>query len=162
MQRANGGEERAAGERLVARSGQGTQPAERMMSNIYQQVYEIVRRIPRGRVLTYGLVANLLEHRLSAQAVGWALRALPATLTGKPAPTAKRSSGSSSREAAAYSAATVPWHRVVNSSGRLSTHKNPDIPEGLQRRLLEAEGVRFNKDDQIDLDRYLWLDGLTS
>lgn len=112
---------------------------------VYAQIYELVRRIPRGKVLTYGLVSALVGGRLSAQGVGWALRAL-----GLPG---------SRKE---YTAASVPWHRVVNSSGGLSTHKNPDIEPGLQRLLLESEGLTFDQEGKLDLDRFLWKEGLNT
>lgn len=113
------------------------------MSRAYVQVYELVCRIPPGKVLTYGLVSHLIGGRLSAQVIGWALKALGPPGGDKP-----------------YSAANVPWHRVINSRGQLSTHKNADIPPGLQRDLLEQEGVRFNDEQCVDLDKYLWYEGL--
>ena len=82
------------------------------------RVYEAVRRIPRGRVLTYGQLAWHLGSPRGARAVGWALRRLPEPL-----------------------ARSVPWHRVVGSGGRLSPRAGPGAE--LQRRLLVAEGVRF-------------------
>jgi methylated-DNA-protein-cysteine methyltransferase-like protein len=106
----------------------------------YQQVYKIVQRIPKGKVLTYGMISHHLGGRLSAQAVGWALKALPTEVSS------------------AFSVANTPWHRVINSQGRLSTHKNANIPPDLQRELLEKEGIKFNEEEAIDLNRYLWLD----
>ncbi len=114
------------------------------MSKVYAQVYEIVSRIPPGKVLTYGLISNLLSGRLSAQGVGWAMQAL-----GR-----QRGAGASNAEG-------VPWHRVVNSRGQLSTHKNATIPPGLQQHLLEREGVEFDSEERLDLCRYLWHEGLT-
>lgn len=55
----------------------------------------------------------------------------------------------------------IPWHRVINSRGQLSTDKNPDIPQGLQRVLLEREGITFDHEERLDLDRHLWRDGLS-
>ena len=95
----------------------------------WEMVYAIVRRIPRGRVMSYGQIATLLGSRLSPRAVGWALHGCPDG---------------------------VPWQRVVNASGRCSTERLPDIPLGLQRALLEAEGVRFKQSGAIDLERYRW------
>jgi methylated-DNA-protein-cysteine methyltransferase-like protein len=89
----------------------------------------VVRRIPRGRVTSYGQIARLLERPLSAQAVGWAMRHCPPEL---------------------------PWHRVVNASGGLSTERLHDLPPGFQRALLEREGVRFRGDGTLDLARYRW------
>jgi methylated-DNA-protein-cysteine methyltransferase-like protein len=79
--------------------------------------------------MTYGQVARLLLDRLSARAVGWALHGCPPD---------------------------VPWQRVVNRCGGISTDRLPDIPPGLQRALLEAEGVRFREDGRLDLGRYRW------
>ena len=94
----------------------------------WEEVYQIVRRIPRGKVMNYGQIARLLERPLSARAVGWAMRQCPSGL---------------------------PWHRVVNASGGCSTDHLHDHP-GLQRALLEAEGVRFDEQATIDLSRYRW------
>ena len=93
----------------------------------FAAVWALVRRIPRGRVMTYGQIATLIENRLSPRAVGWALHACPARL---------------------------PWQRVVNAAGGCSTDRRPDLPEGLQRALLEAEGVVFGADGRLDLARY--------
>lgn len=106
----------------------------------YQQVWRIVQHIPRGKVLTYGMISHHLGGRLSAQAVGWALKAL------------------STDKQALFSVANTPWHRVINSQGRLSTHKNANIPPDLQRDLLEKEGIKFNDEEAIDLNHYLWLE----
>jgi methylated-DNA-protein-cysteine methyltransferase-like protein len=83
-------------------------------------VYAAVRRIPEGRVLTYGEVARLVGVRRGARAVGWALRALPRAL-----------------------AARVPWHRVVGRGGRISPRDGAGMAEQTKRLL--AEGVRFSK-----------------
>jgi len=95
----------------------------------YDQVFALVRRIPRGRVMNYGQIAGLLEHRLSPRAVGWAMHGCPEE---------------------------VPWQRVVNASGGCSTGRLPDMPEGIQQALLEAEGITFRADGTLDLERYRW------
>lgn len=95
----------------------------------WEVVYRMVRRIPRGRVMTYGQIATLIENRLSPRAVGWALHGCPAN---------------------------VPWQRVVNASGGCSTDRLPDTPAGLQRALLEGEGVEFGEGGTLDLDVYRW------
>ncbi len=92
----------------------------------FQRVWALVRRIPKGRVATYGQLSELIGKRLSPVAIGWAVRAAPE--------------------------GSIPWHRVVNARGGISTDN--DHP-GLQRSLLEAEGVRFSG-DAIDLTRYQW------
>jgi methylated-DNA-protein-cysteine methyltransferase-like protein len=84
----------------------------------FETVYAVVRRIPRGRVATYGQVALLAGSPRGARAVGWALRALD--------PRAER---------------TVPWHRVVGAAGRISLRAGFGPLQ--QRRRLRAEGVRF-------------------
>ena len=90
-------------------------------------VYAIVRHVPRGKVVTYGQVAALAGAPRAARAVGQAMRHCPPG---------------------------VPWHRVVNGSGRVS--RRPSV-EGMmtQRLLLSGEGVRFTR-GRIDLDRYRW------
>ena len=118
--------------------------------SVYEKVYKIVMRIPKGRVLTYGLISNLLGSRLSAQGVGWALKALPAFGEKKKGETSSK-----------YNSKTVPWHRVINSQGGTSTHKVPEFPPDLQRELLEAEGVVFDQEEKIDLPKYLWMEGLS-
>lgn len=98
-------------------------------SGVFSEIYELVRQIPPGRVMTYGQIAALLGHRVSPRAVGWAMHGCPAD---------------------------VPWHRVVNARGGCSTDRLTDMPPGLQRALLEREGVRFGSTGRIDLARYRW------
>jgi methylated-DNA-protein-cysteine methyltransferase-like protein len=94
---------------------------------IFERVRDLVRRIPRGKVATYGLLSQLVDGRLTPVGIGWALSGAPA--------------------------GSCPWHRVVNSKGGMSTEaQNP----GLQRRMLESEGVRFLPDGRVDLEQYLW------
>lgn len=95
----------------------------------WEAVYSLVRGIPRGRVMTYGQIAGLLGHLLSPKAVGWAMHTCPED---------------------------VPWQRVVNASGACSTDRRGDLPPGLQRGLLEGEGVEFRLDGTLDLTRYRW------
>lgn len=93
----------------------------------FERVWAIVKRVPRGRVVTYGQLSRMIEGRLTPVGVGWAVRAAPE--------------------------GAIPWQRVVNSSGGVSTDReNP----GLQRSLLEAEGVPFDDDGRIDLGRAAW------
>src|SRR5439155_11792407 len=96
----------------------------------YQAIYAVVRRIPRGRVATYGQIATLAGLDGHARQVGYALHALP--------------SGSG-----------LPWHRVVNSYGEVSRRSDSDSDE-LQIELLHAEGVVFDLDGRIDLRRFRW------
>ena len=94
----------------------------------FPRVYALVRRIPRGRVATYGQVAAMLGVVRGARAVGWALRALPED-----------------------EAARVPWHRVVGAGGRISPRGGPG-PE-IQRRRLRAERVAF-RGARVDMGRH--------
>jgi len=96
----------------------------------YQVIYTVVKRIPRGRVATYGQIATLAGLDGHARQVGYALHALP---------------GGSG----------VPWHRVVNSFGEVSRRSDSDSDE-LQAELLRAEGVEFGTDGRIDLRRFRW------
>lgn len=99
-------------------------------SSSYRRIYAVVRRVPAGRVTTYGEVAELAGLPGHARQVGYALHAL-------------------------RDADDVPWQRVVNARGEVSTRSEPGM-EGLQRRILEAEGVVFDARGRIDLDRHRW------
>lgn len=111
----------------------------------FELVYEVVLKIPHGKVSTYGEISRRIDKRLSAAAVGWAMNAL----------------GSDKTESR-YNSTNVPWHRVINSKGKLSTHHESATlgddgrPIRLQRVLLEREGVRFSPDESVDLSIYLW------
>lgn len=93
----------------------------------FGKVYEIVRRIPRGRVATYGQVAAMAGVARGARAVGWALRALDER-----------------------NEATVPWHRVVGAGGRLSLG---GLGHEVQKRRLRAEGVTLRR-GSVDMARH--------
>ncbi len=95
-------------------------------------MYALVRRIPAGRVVTYGQVAALVDAPRAARAVGGAMRRCPPG---------------------------VPWHRVVNGRGAVSRRANAS---GMltQRLLLGREGVRFVR-GHVDLHRYRWSVGPT-
>lgn len=102
------------------------------------RVLTVVRAIPSGRVMTYGGVATVAGHPGAARQVGFVLRGLPDEPDGH----------------------GVPWQRVVNAAGGLSTYR---VGAGeLQRALLVAEGVQFGAAGRCDLRRYGWwpdLDG---
>ena len=100
-------------------------------SSPYRRIYAVVRRVPAGRVTTYGEVAELAGLPGHARQVGYALHALRSEQDD------------------------VPWQRVVNARGEVSARAEPGM-EGLQRRVLEAEGVVFDERGRIDLDRYAW------
>jgi methylated-DNA-protein-cysteine methyltransferase related protein len=121
------------------------------MPSVFADIYKIVQSIPKGRVLTYGLISHMIGGRMSAQGVGWALKAL-----GSPE-RAERNAKNPAKKGA-YNSATVPWHRVVNAQGGTSTHKIAEIPPDLQKELLKAEGVVFNDEGKMDLNKYLWID----
>jgi methylated-DNA-protein-cysteine methyltransferase-like protein len=110
------------------------------VAEYYRMVWEIVKQIPRGIVATYGQIATMIPvpdgveppvyDQLSPQWVGSAMHATP------------ENSG-------------VPWHRVINSMGKIS------FPEGSkqalrQRELLELEGVIFDDKDRVDFDQFGW------
>jgi methylated-DNA-protein-cysteine methyltransferase-like protein len=98
----------------------------------WERVYAVVRRIPRGKVATYGQVASLAGRPGQARQVGYALHALP---TGT----------------------SVPWHRVINAAGRLSLDPGSG---GLEQRLrLLAEGVTVTEGGRIPLARFRWEPG---
>lgn len=94
------------------------------------RIYDAVRRIPRGRVATYGGVAAAAGIPGQARQVGYALAALDDD-------------------------SSVPWHRVVNARGQVSARSGGFAAERLQRALLESEGVRFDEGGCIDLDRFI-------
>lgn len=98
--------------------------------NSYARIYAVVRRIPAGRVATYGQVAALAGLAGRARQVGYALHALP-------------------------EGSQVPWHRVINARGEVSPRAEPGW-EGFQRFLLEEEGVAFDLAGAVDLERFLW------
>jgi methylated-DNA-protein-cysteine methyltransferase-like protein len=106
------------------------------MSNFYDQVYRVVRRVPAGQVTTYGRVAAMLGRPRAARAVGYALNALQ---DKKKDP----------------NFAPVPWQRVINSQGRISI-VNREYSADRQAKLLRQEGVTVSNDLRVDLDRYLW------
>jgi methylated-DNA-protein-cysteine methyltransferase-like protein len=94
-------------------------------------IHEVVRRIPEGRVLTYGDVAALAGMPRQARLVGYALHALPPP-------------------------STVPWQRVVNARGGISTGRAFPGGDLLQRRILEEEGVEFDANGRLSLERFRW------
>lgn len=101
-----------------------------MNTSTYQRIYGWVRKIPRGKVATYGQVARLARLPRQARQVGYAMHALPA-------------------------GTAVPWHRVINARGEISPRRTPGA-ELTQRLLLEREGIRFSARGRIDLARYVW------
>jgi len=94
------------------------------------RVYAAVRRVPAGRVTTYGDVAAVLGSPRVARHVGWALAALPA-------------------------GTEVPWHRVINARGTIS-HRGDLVRAAEQRDRLESEGVDFDPSGRVDLRALRW------
>jgi len=99
-------------------------------NSFYQRVYQVVRRVPYGQVVTYGQVAVILGCPCAARAVGYAMHNTP------------RGQG-------------IPWHRVINARGRISIKGDVYAAE-IQRALLESEGVVFEETDRVDLKKYRW------
>ena len=97
----------------------------------YERIYAAVRRIPKGRVCTYGRVAALAGNPGAARQVGYALHALP-------------------------EGTSVPWHRVINAEGRISLRRGGGA-ELEQRFRLEAEGVDFDQAGRVSLERFGWV-----
>jgi len=129
------------------------------MSEIYNEIYKIVQRIPKGRVLTYGMISHMIGGRMSAQGVGWALKALGSSKQ-KGAATISKKATLNKRTAKSLDFESVPWQRVVNAQGGTSTHKIAEIPPGLQQALLEAEGIIFDEEGKMNLSEYLWMEGV--
>jgi methylated-DNA-protein-cysteine methyltransferase-like protein len=97
----------------------------------FKRVWSIVGHVPRGMVTTYGAIARVLGSPRAARTVGWAMRAAP--------------SGSG-----------LPCHRVVNASGALSPEDTFGGP-GVQRSLLESEGVTFDARGRVEMRRHIWI-----
>ncbi len=100
------------------------------MTAFTRGVHQIVRRVPPGRVISYGAVAALLGSPRAARAVGAVMRGLP-------------------------DGTDVPWWRVINGEGGISPRPSVHAAR-VQRALLEDEGVRFDRNGRIDWDRYGW------
>ena len=98
-----------------------------MSEAIFHRIYEVVRQIPHGRVASYGQVATVVGASVTARQVGDAMAALRDHYPQPP----------------------VPWQRVINAQGKVSTGPR-------QQALLEAEGVIFNAKGHTDLQRFGW------
>jgi methylated-DNA-protein-cysteine methyltransferase-like protein len=101
-----------------------------MPSSFHQQIVAAIKKIPRGKVATYGQVAAMAGNPRAARQVVRALH-------------------SSTRKE------NLPWHRVINARGRVSLR--PGEGYELQKAMLEDEGIVFSADDTIDLKRFGWL-----
>ena len=94
----------------------------------YEIIWNIVRKVPYGRVATYGQIAQIAGIDGLARQVGYALHATPSQIK-------------------------IPWHRIINSQGRISL-SGPTAR--LQQHLLQTEGVAFSGSGKVDLKIYQW------
>ncbi len=106
-------------------------PSGKKDSSFFEQVYEVARHIPRGRVTSYGAIAAYLGTRMSARMVGWAMNS---SFHAKPA---------------------VPAHRVVNRNGMLSGKMHFATPTRMQE-LLEKEKIKLFDDTIVDFEKKFW------
>lgn len=99
----------------------------------YSRIYAVVKKIPRGRVATYGQIAALAGMPRHARQAGYALAATPEGMK-------------------------IPWHRVINAQGRISLRLRQwdSGSDDYQRILLEAEGVVFDRSGRVDLKCFRW------
>ena len=96
-----------------------------------QRIYAAVRRVPRGKVATYGQIAELAGLEGQARQVGYAMAAVP-------------------------SSSAVPWHRIINAQGRVSMRSTGTGSTIIQQQLLEREGVVFDGGGRVSLTRFRW------
>jgi len=97
----------------------------------YNTIYNIVRQIPRGKVATYGQIADLANLYGKARLVGYALYHIDKN-------------------------SDIPWQRVINAKGEISYSPLRYGADYLQKSLLEQEGIKFNSDGKVNLREYLW------
>jgi len=103
------------------------------MTGFFEKVWEMTKKIPRGKVASYGMIAGIIGSPRAARQVGWALHSMP---RGQ----------------------NIPWHRVINSKGYISTTCEEHTCD-IQKGLLEGEGIEVVKKDEmwwVDLNKYLW------
>ena len=100
---------------------------------LYQQIYAVVRQIPPGKVASYGQIARVVGG-CTPRMVGYAMSALKNTVEGD----------------------RVPWQRVINSRGKISSFGD-GFGSAIQRQLLEEEGIHFDLEGRVDFDRQGWL-----
>jgi methylated-DNA-protein-cysteine methyltransferase-like protein len=100
------------------------------MKRLYERIYEVIRQVPAGKVATYGQIADIVG-KCTPRMVGYALAALKPGLD-------------------------VPWQRIINSQGKISLRA--DGAESIEQRyLLELEGIRFDFNGRIDMEKFGWL-----
>ena len=105
-------------------------PDETLQTPLYQRIYDLVRQVPPGKVVSYGQVARLVGG-CSARMVGYAMAGLKEGQFPD-----------------------VPWQRVINSQGKISL---TGFGRAMQQELLEEEGVEFSQDNRIDWNRFGWV-----
>ena len=120
----------AKGKRPVQDRLKSVKPSGKKDESFFEQVFEVVRLIPKGRVTSYGAIAAALGTKLSARMVGWAMNA-------------------------SHAVKNVPAHRVVNRNGMLSGKMHFSYPEQMQE-LLEKEGVKVVDDKVQEFDKRFW------
>jgi methylated-DNA-protein-cysteine methyltransferase related protein len=106
-------------------------PSGKKEHSFFELVFEVARQIPRGRVTSYGAIANCLGTKLSARMVGWAMNAAH---TAKP---------------------KIPAHRVVNRNGMLSGRHHFNPPSKMEE-LLKKEGIKVKNDTVVDFKKLFW------
>ena len=97
---------------------------------IYDTIFGVISRIPKGQVATYGQIAKIAGIPGHARQVGYALHRLP-------------------------DGSNVPWHRVINAKGQVSLSPH-DVSSSIQKSLLKKEGIRLSEKDRISLKKYGW------
>lgn len=102
----------------------------KVKSQFFQDVYEVVKLIPKGRVTSYGAIARYLGTTKSARVVGWAMNN-------------------------SHTLNNVPAHRVVNRDGLLTGKNHFPYPNAM-KNLLESEGIKVQKDKIINFNSYYW------
>src|SRR6266850_365028 len=107
-----------------------TRKVQKKANNFFEDVYEVVKLIPRGRVTSYGAIARYLGAKMSARMVGWAMNA-------------------------AHGHGPIPAHRVVNSQGLLTGKAHFETAWTMQKRL-EKDGIKVAKDKVMDFEKHLW------
>ena len=100
---------------------------------LYEMIFDVVQQIPYGKVASYGQISKIVGC-CSAQMIGFAL----ASLADSPSGT------------------DVPWQRVINAQGKISPH-GFGVGSGMQRSLLEAEGIEFDLENCVDFEKFGWL-----
>jgi methylated-DNA-protein-cysteine methyltransferase-like protein len=100
-----------------------------MYDSFSERIKQLIKQIPNGKVATYGQIAASAGNPRAARQVAWILHSC-----------SKKDN--------------LPWHRVINSKGRISLPHDGGYE--IQKKLLELEGVVFNEDDLINLDKYIW------